>query len=360
MSTIKILHVIARMNVGGTARYVGYLIENISGSGLATGYVQGAEIEDPVIKVLPTVRIQHLGRRISLWNDFRSWMELRKIVKEIQPLIIHTHTFKAGLIGRLIWGNHKLVHTYHGHLFDDRSFNSLEKRLITFAERLLAFKTDQLISVGDRVGIDLRAKGIGLKKTWISIPPGVKPLTRIDKNTARAELNLNPDVVLIGWMARLTSVKNPFLLLEVARLLPEVEFAMAGGGDLYEEVKAAAPDNVSVIGWSDASLFWSAVDCAISTSDNEGIPIALIEAMGTGLPIVATNVGSVADLITDGINGFLAKNEANEIARILNSLLSDNNLMQLMATSASQTALKNFSPDKMLTTHQNLYSRLLE
>ena len=92
MST-QVLHVIARMNVGGTARYVGELVEKIPGSKLATGYVQGSEIEDPSVENLAVLRVPHMGRRISLINDFRAWIELKKIIREVEPAIVHTHTF---------------------------------------------------------------------------------------------------------------------------------------------------------------------------------------------------------------------------------------------------------------------------
>ena len=142
MSTTKVLHVIARMNVGGTARYVGDLVANIPGSALATGYVQGAEIEDPIVDNLETFRIPHLGRRISLLSDLRAWIELRRLVRDLRPEVVHTHTFKAGLVGRLVGGNHKRIHTFHGHLFGDQSFSPFEKRLITSVERFLARRTD--------------------------------------------------------------------------------------------------------------------------------------------------------------------------------------------------------------------------
>ena len=174
MSTIKVLHVIARMNVGGTARYVGDLVENIPNSALATGYVQRSEIEDPVVNTISPYRIPHLGRKISPINDFKAWVELRRLIREIKPEIVHTHTFKAGLIGRLIGGDHKRVHTFHGHLFDDQSFSPVEKWIITFSERYLASRTDFLISVGEKVGQELRAAGIGPNKKWTSIAPVFK------------------------------------------------------------------------------------------------------------------------------------------------------------------------------------------
>ena len=221
MSTTRVLHVIARMNVGGMARYVSELVEKIPNSALATGFVQGAEIEDPSVSKLVIHRIPHMGRKISIVSDFKSWLKLRTLIKRLNPEIVHTHTFKAGLIGRLVGGEHKRVHTFHGHLFDDQSFSTLEKKIIMLAERYLAKKTDILISVGKKVGVELRSAGVGGNEKWVSIPPGVDRLPQIEKSAARVLLNLDSEDFLVGWMARMTGVKNPDLMLEVARKLPK-------------------------------------------------------------------------------------------------------------------------------------------
>ena len=355
MSTIKVLHVIARMNVGGTARYVGELVENISDSALATGYVQGAEIEDPIISTLDAYRIPHMGRRLSPVNDFRAWLELRALVKKLKPEIIHTHTFKAGLIGRLVGGNHKRIHTFHGHLFGDKTFSRLARKIITLAEIYLAMKTEVLVSVGERVGAELRAAGVGVGKVWLSIPPGVETLPKLPKLDARTILGLDPDAFLVGWMARITGVKNPLLMLEVARALPGVQFIMAGGGDLIERVKENAPKNVIILGWTDASTFWSAVDCALSTSDNEGMPIALIEAQLAGVPVVATDVGSNSEVIQDGVTGLVLGREASTLASGLLELISNRELFDSMSQKAEKFASKKFNPASMLEEHARMY-----
>jgi glycosyltransferase involved in cell wall biosynthesis len=358
MSTIKVLHVIARMNVGGTARYVGDLVSNIPDSALATGYVQGSEIEDPVVNDLTTFRLAHMGRKISPINDFKAWLELRRIVKELNPQILHTHTFKAGLIGRLVGGNHKRVHTFHGHLFDDQSFSPLAKKLITLTERHLARRTNILISVGEKVGQELRGAGIGNTKNWVSIAPGVKALPKIDKIEARKLLGLNADVFLVGWMARMTGVKNPLLALDVAKKLPKTQFVMAGGGDMLERIRAEAPSNVQVIGWTDAATFWSAIDCALSTSDNEGMPIALIEAQLAGVPVVATDVGSNSEVISQGSTGLLTSKHVESIVAAVQRLSKEPEVCALMGSSAKFWATKKFSKDKMLEQHLQSYQRL--
>ena len=359
MST-QVLHVIARMNVGGTARYVGELVEKIPNSKLATGYVQGTEIEDPcVIKLVP-IRVPHLGRKISLVSDFRAWVELRKVIEEVKPLIVHTHTFKAGLIGRLVGGTHKRVHTFHGHLFDDQSFSLIEKKMITLAERYLARRTNLLISVGKKVGVELRAEGVGANQEWLSIPPGVKALPAIEKDQARKALGLHSDGILIGWMARMAEVKNPFLLLEIAEQLQDVNFVMAGGGDLLDEIRKKAPKNVAVIGWADASTFWSAVDCAISTSDNEGMPVALIEAQLAGIPVVATDVGSNSEVVEDGITGLVTATKSSELVQAIRKLVANKSLINSLGAKAIDRASREFNLAKMIESHRQAYLNVIK
>ena len=346
------------MNVGGTARYVSELIEAIPNSKLATGFVQGSEVEDPSVSKLPVIRISHLGRKISLVNDYKAWRELRVIVRECKPEIIHTHTFKAGLIGRLIRGNHKHIHTFHGHLFEDSSFSLLEKKVITLTEKFLARRTDVLISVGQNVGQELRDAGIGVDQKWVSIAPGVQPLPVTDKSVARISLGLPDSVLIVGWMARMAPVKNPQLLLEVAKQLPEVQFVMAGGGDLLESIKVNAPTNVKVIGWADAAIFWSAVDVAISTSDNEGMPVALIEAQLAGLPVIATDVGSNSEVIQDKVTGLISSKGVDALVGAVNRFTSLPALMRTQGDKGRERASKEFSLEKMIRSHADLYQEV--
>lgn len=359
MSTIRVLHVIARMNVGGTARYVSELVENIPGSALATGYVQGAEIEDSTVESLPMYRLRHMGRKISPLNDFQAWLELRKLVKELKPQIIHTHTFKAGLIGRLVGGEHRLVHTFHGHLFGDQSFSPTARGMITRVERFLANRTDLLVSVGEKVGVELRAAGIGLNKKWVSIPPGVNSLVTIDKAEARRKLGLDHDGILFGWMARMVEVKNPLLLLQVAKRLPQVNFVMAGGGTLLSKVVTTASSNVAVIGWADATIFWSAVNCAISTSDNEGMPIALIEAQLAGLPVIATDVGSNSEVISHGSTGLVVNRDVDSLVRAVNEVIQMGTRRVDMGHASKKWAEQQFSIARLLQDHESNYAALL-
>ena len=347
------------MNVGGTARYVGELVKRIPNSKLATGFIQASEIEDSSVSTFSAIRINHLGRKISPINDYKAWRELSSIVQKHKPAIIHTHTFKAGLIGRLISGPHKHVHTFHGHLFDDNSFSALSRLVIKYAERFLAHHSDALISVGQNVGKELREAGIGKRKKWKSIPPGVEALTLIDKRQARKSIGLDKSTLLIGWMARMTSVKNPHLLLDVANHLPNIQFVMAGGGDLFELIKSIAPENVKLLGWADATTFLSAVDIIISTSDNEGMPIALIEAQLAGIPVIATNVGSSSEVVIDEETGFITIKRAEEIVTAIKRFTESPDLIKTFGRKGKKHAKKEFSLDKMTQSHADLYRELV-
>jgi len=339
------------MNVGGTARYVGDLVAGQPAgyeSLLATGFVQGSEIEDDCVHGLPVVRIPSMGRAINPVADIRAYFELRKVIREYKPDIVHSHTFKAGLLARLVPGTHKRVHTFHGHLFDDQSFSGLAKIFITAAEKFSATRSDVLISVGERVGRELRAAGIGANKKWVSIAPGVKPLATTPYTGE----------FVVGWMARVTSVKNPLLALDVARLLPDIKFVMAGGGDMAHEIPLIAPANLSVIGWTDAAKFWSSVSVALSTSDNEGMPIALIEAQLAGIPVVATDVGSNSEVIANTETGFVVQKTAEALADAISTLATHPQLRSAMGSAAVERALKVFSPAQMIDSHAELYMAL--
>lgn len=359
---MKVLHVIARMNVGGTARYIEELIDGATEFGyvaeLATGYVQGQEVESAGFNKKSTHRIAHLGRKISPINDLRAYYELKKVIAQVNPDIIHSHTFKAGLLARMVPGEFKRVHTFHGHLFEDQSFSAMQKFTILRAEKFLVNRTDQFISVGIRVGEDLRKLNIGRNSKWVSIAPGVRPLKKQKKSDARKKLKLPATGLIVGWMARVTSVKNPHLALEIAAQFPDTTFVIAGGGDLLDDIKSKAPKNVKVIGWSDSSLMWSAVDVVLSTSDNEGMPIALIEAQLAGLPVVATDVGSCSEVIKSGKTGFVVPKDKSELKKALTLLNVDHKKRASFGKAAKANSQKHFTVDKMLSAHAQIYRKL--
>ncbi|MFM2180644.1 MAG: hypothetical protein RL192_806 [Actinomycetota bacterium] len=359
---MRVLHVIARLNVGGTARYITRLAEELPKHKIetcvATGYVQGSEQEDPSAKNLKVIRIPSLGRQFNPIKDHFAFKQLIKVVTEVKPDILHTHTFKAGYISRMktkeinkaAGKQVKFVHTFHGHLFDDPEFSGIKSSIITSLERRFAKRTNAIITVGAQVGKELLERNIGQPKQFLNIPPGVEPL-KIPKAKPRRQIT-------IGWIARVTGVKNPLRALEIAKLFPDAQFLIAGGGDLLDQVKAQAPKNTKVLGWTNAAKLFAASDIILSTSENEGMPIALIEAQLASKPVVATNVGGVSEVILNNKTGFVTEKSTQELAKALEKLIASKALRTAQGKAAKAHATKAFSVEKMISAHVSLYKKL--
>jgi glycosyltransferase involved in cell wall biosynthesis len=362
---MRVLHVIARLNVGGTARYVTQLATELPKHGIetfvATGFVQGAEVEDKSALSIDLIRTTSMGRSFNPIKDHYARIQLDKIIAEVKPDIIHTHTFKAGFVIRMRKQPIPIVHTFHGHLLDDPEFSGFKSRIIIEIERMLAKKSTKLVTVGRRVSEDLIEQSIGSRTQFVNIPPGVIPVNVTPRQQALRNLNLEDDGnPLVGWIARVTGVKNPMLALKVADALPNTRFVMAGGGDLLAQVKAAAPANVSVIGWAEAADLFGAADIILSTSENEGMPVALIEAQLAGKPVVATDVGSVSEVILNHETGIVTNKNAGSIASALESLVIDKGKREEMGRLAIARAQALFSVDRMINAHIELYKSIVK
>jgi len=362
---MRVLHVIARLNVGGTARYITQLANELPKHGIetfvATGFVQGAEVEDESAQSIDLIRINSMGRSIRPIRDHFARMQLDKIIAQVKPDIIHTHTFKAGYVIRMKKQPVPMIHTFHGHLLDDPEFSGFKSRVIIEVERMLAKRSSRLVTVGRRVADELLEQRIGTKDQYLSIAPGVVALNVTPKEQALKNLNLPDDgKPIVGWIARVTGVKNPMLALEVADAMPDTHFVLAGGGDLLEKVKAAAPSNVTVVGWAKAEDVFGASEIILSTSENEGMPVALIEAQLAGKPVVATDVGSVSEVVLNHETGIVTNKNAGSIALALETLLLDKQKRTEMGTLATSRVNALFSVDRMINAHIALYKSIVK
>ena len=358
----KVLHVIARYNVGGTARYLNNLLPQLTDEVetlLAVGHVQGHEIEDSSLENIKFVRIEHLGRRINPIQDLRAYLELRRTVKKFKPQIIHSHTFKAGLLCRLMFFKIPKVHTFHGHLMSDPEFSRRALQVIINVERRLAKLTKKIITVGEQVSKDLLQVGVGKPGKYTSIASERQKLIFLSRRDARDYLNLDQETPVVLWMARMAPVKNPSLALEVARLLPEVNFLMAGGGELFTQIKDQAPPNTLLLSWVDAAEVIPAADIFLSTSLNEGIPYSLLEVLSAGVPIVAVESGAIAEIIQDKVNGFLTSKEPAEIATQIAELFSNPELRKVAGQSALNSSVISDQVKKMAPAHITLYKQII-
>ena len=365
---MKVLHVIARVNLGGTARWLETLTAEQMAAGqevlVATGHVQGDEVEDPGAASMPMVRLDRLGRAVSPLDDVVALRELRDLIGDLAPDVVNTHTAKAGLVGRaaaVSLGRRRpaLVHTVHGHLLKGY-FSGLAVRGISASERLMAAASDLVLAAGQKVRDDLVAARIVSPDKVVVVRPGVRDFTRSDRLTARAELgiaDLGMDRPVAGWLARVVRVKRPDRLAGAAAQVPDVDFVVGGDGALRVGLDEHSPANLRTLGWADPPTFWSACDLAVLTSDNEAMPYSLVEAALAGLPTVTTDAGSASEVVVQGVTGLVVPLSLMAVARGVQQLVADPDLMVTMGAAARERALSEFSPERMLREHTAAYER---
>jgi glycosyltransferase involved in cell wall biosynthesis len=372
---VKVMQIIARMNVGGPAVIVAELMRGLDKSAfeqiLVTGYCDENEADylDTVAKDIKATRIAGLGRSVSLIADLKAFFGLVSLIRKYKPDVIHTHTAKAGVLGRLaslLAGRGAVrVHTFHGHLLHGY-FSGAVTKLVILIEKFFAARTSVLIAIGSKVRDDLVAAGIGRADKYRIFFPGLPTPKAIAKSAAQSALGISSEVLYCTFVGRLTQIKRPDRLLDVAaeckRRGIDLRFLVAGEGELFESSKQRAMKdqlNMTFFGWrSDIDQIFAASDIAILTSDNEGIPLTLIQAAQAGLPIVATNVGSISDIVINESTGYLTATAAAEMADAIEKLVRDPQLRQMMGAAGKAHAGRYFSLDRMIKDHSDLYRSL--
>lgn len=375
-SPIRVMQVIARMNVGGPAVLVADLMRNFDpdlvNAVLVTGYCDENEADylDEVAKDVAAIRLPGLGRSISIVKDLNAFFLLIREIRKFEPNVIHSHTAKAGALGRLAGliaaPQAKRVHTFHGHLLHGY-FGTGKTKTVIFIEKLLARKSHRLVAIGSKVKKDLLEVGIGNESQYEVIFPGLQTLKIQSKSDARLRLNLNTETTYLVFVGRLTKIKRPDRLLEIAQTLknrfPNVHILVAGAGELFESSKNIADIEelpMTFLGWrNDIELILSASDIAILCSDNEGIPLTLIQAAQAGLPIVSTNVGSISDIVINGETGLLTEVSSEALVNAISKLIADPSLSAKLGKAGQDRANKYFSSKVMVKHHESLYSQSL-
>ena len=372
---VKVIQLIARMNVGGPAVIVADLMRSIDSSKveqvLITGYCDSDEADylETVATDIKATRIAGLGRSVSVVADIRAFFALVAMIKKIAPDVIHTHTAKAGVLGRLAailaGRSAKRVHTFHGHLLHGY-FSGWKVKLVIAIEKFLAKRTDVLVAVGNQVKEDLLSAGIGKSDQYRVFFPGLVEPKKISKDVARQQFEMEAGEIYVAYVGRMTAIKRPDRLLNTAaeiktRNLP-VKFIVAGEGDLFDATKRDSERRdlpVRFLGWrKDIGALFAASDIAILTSDNEGIPLTLIQAAQASLPMVATDVGSISDIVVHEVNGYLVDSEPAALADALQKLAIDPVLRQIMGDAGRERTSRYFSLEKMCADHTELYQLL--
>ena len=405
---MKILRIIARLNVGGPARHVVWLTEGLTKIGhdtvLVAGVVPAGEDDMSYVAawsgVTPLI-LPEMSREPSLKDALTIW-KLFRLMRRERPDIVHTHTAKAGAVGRVAGLMYRwltpavlvgkpircrFVHTYHGHVFHGY-YGPLKTRVFVAIERCLArLTTDRIIVVSEQQRLEINEVfRVGSREQFVIVPLGIE----IDKyanwrerrTRLRGELKANDQEVLIGIVGRLTEIKNHKLFLQAANRLKSIakhsRFVIIGDGRLRGDLETQAEslgltEDVVFLGTrNDPEDFYPALDIVALTSLNEGTPLTLIEAMANSRPVIATAVGGVVDLLgspmaqADAKSGYtvcergvsVKSGDAEGFARGLNRLIEDDQLRRELGQRGLDFVAKNYAKERLLRDIAGLYREL--
>ena len=380
---MKVLRIIARLNIGGPAKNAILLTEGLKGFGVETILVCG----EPCLfegdmsflaqskKITPII-VKELGREISIWNDLVAFWKIYRIICRESPDIIHTHTAKAGALGRLAACLYKLrgakckiVHTFHGHILKGY-FGKLRSILFLWIERFFALFTDKILTVSNALKKELEELRIAGPEKILVIELGFE-LDELLNLPQKAPVS---GAINIGIVGRLVPIKNHRMFLEVARQVlsdkkwvsQPVKFIIIGDGELREALKSYAQklgivDSVEFRGWvREVKKIYEELDIVVLTSLNEGTPVSLIEAMAAGRGVVATDVGGVRDLVEDGINGYLVPSGNAELfVDRLKRLIEDAGKREQFGLNGREGVRARFKKERLLVDIVGLYNNLI-
>jgi glycosyltransferase involved in cell wall biosynthesis len=384
---VKILRVIARLNMGGPALHVAYLTEGLTKRGYDTTLVSGslARGEDSMAFVadargVEVVRIDELGREISPLRDLMATIRLAKLIRKERPQILHTHTAKAGTVGRvaaLLAGSRRppiIVHTFHGHVLRGY-FGPLRSLFFRLLERRLAAGTTALIAVSPQVRDDLVALGVAPRERFVVIRLGIELDERVaPEQDGRAEsrryLGIPGDRFAVGWIGRMTAVKRTDDVLVAFKRLRDsgvdAVLCMVGDGPDRLQLEQRAHElgvarNTVFLGYQeDVAPLYAAFDALVLPSGNEGTPVSVIEALAAELPVVATRVGGVPDVVRDGEDGYLVEAGAtDDLADRLAQLAGDPALRARMGKQGRERVLPRYAVERLVDDVDELYRSLL-
>jgi glycosyltransferase involved in cell wall biosynthesis len=406
---MKVLRIIARLNVGGPARHVIWLSEGLKQRGYETLLVAGVVPpgEDDMSYLadaagVTTTIIPEMSREISPKDLLTVWKLYRLMLRE-RPDLVHTHTAKAGTVGRVAGFMYRwmtpstlvgrprrcrFVHTYHGHVFHSY-YSPAKTRLFLTIEKLLArMATDRIIVITEQQRREISEQfKVGGADQFAVIPLGIDLSVyeqfETRRTRARQELNARDDEVLIGIVGRLTEIKNHRLFLEAAALLKnltngKVRFLIIGDGALRSDLESQSrslglENDVEFLGTrNDPENFYSALDIVALTSLNEGTPLSLIEGMANARPVVATAVGGVIDLLGSKVPGDNDLNyqvcerglsaesgDAQVFSQALERLVRDPKLRAELGARGRAFIIQSYAKERLFEDIDRLYAELV-
>ena len=376
MEKIRVLRLIARMNVGGPAIQITGLMSNLPveefEQKLVSGFCDKNEIDYLEVNELNVTRtkVEGFGRSVNLFSDLKVLLAVRREIKAFNPDIIHTHTAKAGFLGRiaslLTFKRQIKVHTFHGHLLHGY-FGKFKTSLVILSERLLARFTDKLVAVGSQVRDELLAVKIGSFEKFKVIGPGLEIRKLPERVSSLKSFGLVENKFFVTWIGRAVPVKAPHRILDLAKecALRElrIQFVIVGEGPLLSDLKSLAKKEdlpINFLGWqSDIEKILSFSDLVLLTSENEGTPVALIQAQMAGVPVLTPDVGSASEVLKNNQSGFCLEYSVKDFADKIELLAGDLGMKTSFGAIGRAFALDNFSVNRLVSDHAELYRELI-
>jgi glycosyltransferase involved in cell wall biosynthesis len=393
---IRVIHVITRLDMGGSAQEALHTVLTLDPQFYQVVLIKGSTSESAMTPIelqnvnrqlavasdrgVEVINLPSLVRRISPWNDFKTLVLLWSLVRRYKPHIVHTHTSKAGVLGRLAaWLARVpvIIHKPHGHVFYGH-FGPGLSRFFLFIERLLGGIADHVVALTPMEARDYLNLRV-LKADKISIIHSGVDLNRYHitaekRQQKKKDLGIPADSLIIGYVGWLIPIKGvTYLVSAMTKVLekyPKSILVLVGKGDdkgeeerkLKERVeRAGLADKVRFLGWrADVDEIMGCFDIFVLPSLNEGMGRVLVEAMAAGLPIVASRVGGIPDLVKDGKNGRLVPPaDATALAKAISALLEDKKKRKRMGQAGAKMC-RQYSTEAMVAQIDNLYRELLE
>jgi glycosyltransferase involved in cell wall biosynthesis len=384
-----VVRIITRLNIGGPSIQAARLTSALE-SEFPTTLFHGrlGEGEGDMRYLLePGARaifLTTLCRPLSPLNDVRTFVRLYRELTRTRPRIVHTHMAKAGLLGRAAAAAYnatrgrapraRVVHTYHGHVLEGY-FSPLLTRVFISLERLMARVSDRLVAISPAIEHELcHAYRIGRADQYRVVPLGfdLSAFAAIDaaaRDRARRELGIDAAAEVVGTVGRLTAIKQHRLFLDTvaaaARTRPNLLALIVGDGERRAELESHAAhlgiaERVRFLGWRrDLATIYGATDVFLLTSRNEGTPVALIEAMASGVPGVSTDVGGVRDVMpSDDLGGRVRDADAAALSAHVVRYLADAGLRRVTGDRARAAVLDRYGFDRLVRDITTLYREL--
>lgn len=377
---IRILRLIVRLNVAGPTLQAILLTDALQQQGYETFLACGGSPDeaDSMLYVaqeyhVDPIFVPELFPYLNPLRNLEAFLAIRRVIQDVQPDIVHTHTTTAGFLGRIaarMLGVPVVVHTLHTHPFQGY-YNKARTNLFIIMERIGAYFSDSIITLSESLRRELVEKYRITSKNRITVLPlgfDLRSFAAVKRKqgTFRTDWNIPADAPLVGIIGRLLPVKNHRLFLNAAvkvrAQIPDAQFVIVGNGEQRQPLQAMghdlALDNAVIFtGWQQhMEQIYSDLDVLVTSSLNEGTPVPIIEAISTCCPVVATRVGGIPDLLEGGRLGTLVESDdADALAEAIIATLQNPPDM----TDAQQTMLNRYAIERLADDLDSLYRGLL-